>query len=78
MCANIIPNITDLSDVFRQMTILFKALPLTRTDGIKKYIKNFNWHLGSFYFNFCSRLIDCCRFCAVKLNDSIECHNLIY
>ena len=39
------------------MNILFKAMPITRTDGIANVTNRFNWYFGAFCCNCCSHLI---------------------
>ena len=71
-------NIVDLLQMFKLMIILFKAQLIIWTDGITNFSHRFTWHLGAFCFNYCSQLIDSCRFCAIKLNGTIKYKNCNY
>ena len=63
-----IVNIIELLQVFKLMTILLKALQME----IANFSNHFNWYLDAFYFICYYKLIDCCRFCVIKL---IKCNN---
>ena len=52
------------------MIILFNTLMMMHIHRIDSFTN----HLGAFCFNFCSHLIDCCRFCTIMLNGLIKCH----
>ena len=66
---DIVANITELSQVFKLMTILFKTKLITKTDRIAGFTNRFD------YFICCSPDF---RFCAIKLNGPIKCNNYDY
>ena len=70
-----IANISELSQVFKLMTILSKELLIIQTDGIANFSNRLRWYLDPFFFIFCSQLIDCSTFPAIKLNGPIKCNN---
>ena len=51
---------------------------ITPTDGIAHFTNRFNCYLAVFYFSCRSHLFDHCKFCVIKLNGSIKCHNCSY
>ena len=73
-----IENITELSQVFEQITVLFKVLDVNKNWLISSFTNCFNWYLSAFCLSCFSHLIDCRRFCALMLNGSINQHNCNY